>query len=413
MIKELTMEKTSLPAGWEMKKLIELGEVQTGTTPSTSNKGFYGDFIPFVKPPHFNPDGTISFSSSGLSEIGLAKGRLIKENSILMVCIGASIGKTGITPIPISCNQQINAFSPNENCLPKFYYHLLSSDYFFKKVMKRSSQATLPMINKTKWQNIEIPLPPLPQQKQIVAILDKAFAAIDTAKANAEQNLQNAKELFESYLQNIFENKGDDWTSEKMVNCCDIITCGVASTPKYVDKKEGVPFLSAQNVKGGEIILHKFKYISKEFHQKLTKKNKPSKGDILYSRVGAKFGEAGVVEHSFEFSVYVSVTLVRPTKEKLNNYYLKNYLNSPLIKELARKSITSSGVPNLNVKSVREFPISFPSIENQKSIVEKINTFSLQTKKLETIYTQKITDLEEMKKSVLQKAFSGQLNTVN
>ena len=125
MIKELTMEKTSLPAGWEMKKLIELGEVQTGTTPSTSNKGFYGDFIPFVKPPHFNPDGTISFSSSGLSAIGLAKGRLIKENSILMVCIGASIGKTGITPIPISCNQQINAFSPNENCLPKFYYHLL------------------------------------------------------------------------------------------------------------------------------------------------------------------------------------------------------------------------------------------------------------------------------------------------
>lgn len=161
----------------------------------------------------------------------------------------------------------------------------------------------------------------------------------------------------------------DRWDEMKMVDACEILTCGVASTPKYVDEEIGIPFLSAQNVRDGEVVLNKYKYISKEFHEKLTSKNKPTKGDLLYSRVGAKYGEAGVVEHNFEFSVYVSVTLIRAKKEILNNYFLKHYLNSPRIKELAKQSITSSGVPNLNVKSVREFPVPIPPLNQQKQIV--------------------------------------------
>ena len=161
----------------------------------------------------------------------------------------------------------------------------------------------------------------------------------------------------------------EDWKEIKMVDACEILTCGVASTPKYVDENVGVPFLSAQNVKNGEIVLDKYKHISQEFHEHLTKKNKPQKGDILYSRVGAKYGEAGVVEHDFEFSVYVSVTLMRPKPELFNNYYFKYYLNSPRIKELAKRSIQSSGVPNLNVKVVREFPVPIPPLEEQKQIV--------------------------------------------
>jgi type I restriction enzyme S subunit len=161
----------------------------------------------------------------------------------------------------------------------------------------------------------------------------------------------------------------ESWTEIKMVDACDILTCGVASTPKYVDESVGVPFLSAQNVRDGKIVLDKYRYISKEFHEHLTKKNKPQKGDILYSRVGAKFGEAGVVEHDFEFSVYVSVTLMRPKPELFDNYFFKNYLNSPRVKDIAKKSIQSSGVPNLNVRVVREFPIPIPPLLEQKQIV--------------------------------------------
>jgi type I restriction enzyme S subunit len=211
-------------------------------------------------------------------------------------------------------------------------------------------------------------------------------------------------------LQGVFEKKGEGWEEKKFVDLCDLITCGVAATPKYVDESVGIPFLSAQNVRNGEVVLDKYRFISTEFHKELTKKNKPKKGDILYSRVGAKYGEAGVVEHDFEFSVYVSLTLIKPKPDKLDNYFLKYLLNSPSIKELAKKSISSSGVPNLNVKEVREFLIPHPSISIQKQIVNDIEKVQAETQKLEAIYQQKLNDLEELKKSVLQKAFSGQLS---
>ena len=129
----------------------------------------------------------------------------------------------------------------------------------------------------------------------------------------------------------------------------------------------------------------------------------------MYSRVGAKYGEAGVVEHDFEFSVYLSVTLIKPKPEKLDNYFLKHFLNSHTIKEVARKSISSSGVPNLNVKDVREFLISYPPISTQRKIVSEIEILRAETQKLQAVYQKKLDDLEELKKSVLRKAFAGEL----
>ena len=199
----------------------------------------------------------------------------------------------------------------------------------------------------------------------------------------------------------------DRWDEMKMVDACEILTCGVASTPKYVDEEIGIPFLSAQNVRDGEVVLNKYKYISKEFHEKLTSKNKPTKGDLLYSRVGAKYGEAGVVEHNFEFSVYVSVTLIRAKKEILNNYFLKHYLNSPRIKELAKQSITSSGVPNLNVKSVREFPVPIPPLNQQKQIVGILDKAFAAIDTAKANAEQNLQNAKELFESYLQNVFEN------
>ncbi len=197
------------------------------------------------------------------------------------------------------------------------------------------------------------------------------------------------------------------WEEIKMVDACEILTCGVASTPTYVDEQIGVPFLSAQNVRDGEVVLEKFSSISKEFHQKLTSKNKPSKGDVLYSRVGAKYGEAGVVEHSFEFSVYVSVTLIRPKRELLNNYFLKHYLNSPRIKDLAKKSISSSGVPNLNVNSVRDFLVPIPPLPEQQRIVAILDEAFAAIAKAKANAEQNLKNAKELFESYLQELFEN------
>jgi type I restriction enzyme, S subunit len=156
------------------------------------------------------------------------------------------------------------------------------------------------------------------------------------------------------------------WQVKKLDEVCNLITCGVAAKPNYTDV--GIPFLSAKNVKDGRIIWSGYNCVSEKTHGELTKHNKPLKGDILYTRVGS-YGEAAVIEDDKEFSVFVSLTLIKPKKEVLNNYFLKHYLNSSEVKELAKRSISSSGVGNLNVGTVREFPINFPSLAEQQRIL--------------------------------------------
>jgi type I restriction enzyme S subunit len=156
------------------------------------------------------------------------------------------------------------------------------------------------------------------------------------------------------------------WQNDRLYDVCDLITCGVAAKPNYVDT--GVPFLSAKNVKNGKIIWSGYNCVSEKTHAELTKNNKPLLGDILYTRVGS-FGEAAVIEDEIEFSVFVSLTLIKPKKNLINNHFLKYYLNSSAVKELAIRSISSSGVGNLNVGTVREFPIYYPPLPEQQRIV--------------------------------------------
>lgn len=153
----------------------------------------------------------------------------------------------------------------------------------------------------------------------------------------------------------------------KLYELCNLITCGVAKKPDYFDS--GVPFLSSRNIKTNRIILNDYRFISKKDHDELTKKNKPEKGDILYTRVGS-FGEAAINTLDFEFSIFVSLTLIKPKHDLLNSKYLMYFLNSRETQELAKRSTTGSGVQNLNVSTVRNFRIPLPPLNDQIRIAE-------------------------------------------
>jgi len=148
---------------------------------------------------------------------------------------------------------------------------------------------------------------------------------------------------------------------------CDVITCGVAKRPEY--KTEGIPFLSSKNVKEDRFILDHFNYVSEDDFLQLTKHNKPEKGDVLYTRVGS-FGEAAVIDLNFDFAIFVSLTLLKPKKDLVFPRFLMYYLNSPKIKKLAISSTSGIGVQNLNVSTVRKFPIDLPPLTTQKKIAQ-------------------------------------------
>ena len=196
--------------GWEEKKIGEVGKTQTGTTPSKSVPNNYGGTTPFIRPSEVDYDGTggVKYDSEiKLSAIGALNGRMFDAGSILMVCIGATIGKTGYITQEVSCNQQINVVTPYNGYCGKFIYYYLISPDFRAKVIKEgtSSQATLPIINKSKWEKLSVFLPPLLEQEEIVRKLDALSEKCRQLEENYRQTITLCNDLKQALLRQVFE----------------------------------------------------------------------------------------------------------------------------------------------------------------------------------------------------------------
>lgn len=199
-------------SNWIESKIKEIGLTQTGTTPKTSEKENYGNYIPFIKPADvdFSGIGDIRYENEGLSEIGLKKGRKMDSGSILMVCIGATIGKVGFATQPVSSNQQINSLTVKKEHYPKFFYYAMTSNDFQNKVLSegKGAQATLPIINKTKWENLTLYYPSdYNEQKQIVEKLDKLSEETELLKMKYYSKIEKLEELKSGILKRAFEKE--------------------------------------------------------------------------------------------------------------------------------------------------------------------------------------------------------------
>ena len=206
--------------GWEERKVKEIGFAQTGTTPKTAEKENYGDFIPFIKPADvdFSGIGDIRYDNEGLSEIGLKKGRKMDSGSILMVCIGATIGKVGFAEREVSCNQQINSLTVKMEFEPKFIYYAMTSREFQDKVLieGKGAQATLPIINKSKWENLTITFPKSKtEQKVFVEKFDALSIESQKLQEIYLKKIADLEELKKSILQKAFA--GELKTSQEVV----------------------------------------------------------------------------------------------------------------------------------------------------------------------------------------------------
>ena len=397
MIKELTIENTSLTEGWCSEKLDTLCDVEYGTRVVRKRDG--GTIYPV-----YGGGGATFFMDTFNREDCLVVARFAMSEK----CTRFVNGKFFLNDSGLSVKPKDTDIVSQE-FLNKYFIFL--NDYIYS-LARGAAQKNL---NIPAFRKIEILYPEsLTKQKQIVAVLDKAFEAIDTAKANAEKNLQNAKELFESYLQNVFEKKGDDWEEKQIKDLTELVTKG--SSPKwqgvnYVDDG-GIFFLTSKNVGEGELLLNNKKYLEEKFNE-IQKTSILKKGDVLTNIVGASIGRTAIFNLDEITNINQAVCLMRCNSEKVYNYYLMYLLNSPFFKNILHDNEVDNARANLSLTFFKNLAIPLPKLSEQKEIVKNIKSFSTETKKLEVIYKQKIADLEEMKKSVLQKAFSGQLNSIS
>lgn len=281
-----------------------------------------------------------------------------------------------------------------------FLYRFLFFSYISGITEKMQSHSTgIRNLDSKLYKNIEIPFPPLPEQHRIVKLLDEVFEKTTKAKENAEKNLNNSKELFESYLQSVFANPGEDWDEK---------TLGDIGKPSMCKR-----ILKHQTSSVGEIPFYKIgtfgktpnAFISKEIYNEFrTKYSFPKKGDILISASGTIGRRVRYDGEPAFFQDSNIVWISNDEKQVLNDYL---YVFYEFCDWQPSKGATIARLYNSNLTSIK---IVFPkSIGVQKEIIKKLDELSGQTKKLEIIYKKKLADLEELKKSVLKRAFNGDL----
>lgn len=335
-----------------------------------------------------------------------------KAGDILM-SVRAPVGPINIATQKICIGRGLAAIRPSNKIYRDFlYYGFLAK----QDEISGSEGAVFASINKSQIGEIKIPLPCLEEQKRIVAILDEAFAGIDKAIENTEKNLANAKELFESYLNNIFTQKGDGWVEKKL---------GDDSLLKIIDGDRGTNypkksdfldrgfclFLNTKNVRPDGFNFDTKMFIT-EKKDNLLRKGKLERRDVLLTTRGT-IGNIAIYDSGVEFDeirINSGMLIFRPNEKVIVAEYLFEILRSGIMKSQIKKHVSGAAQPQLPIKTLVDFTIPVPKkLTDQRKIVLQLQELLAETKRLENKYRQKLSSLQELKQSLLQKAFAGEL----
>ena len=380
-------------------KIKDIGEIVTGNTPSKSNAGYYGGNIPFFKPTDLEQGRDTKYARDYLSLLGFEQSRKLPVNTILVTCIGATIGKTGINTVSGSCNQQINAIIPNHGAYFLFIYYVCISNYMQCKIKKHASATTLPILNKGNFENFSFPLPPLAEQQRIVTEIEHWFALIDKIEQNKSDlkaiikqtknklldiaihgklvpqdlNDEPASELLkrinpkaEITCDNAhYTNLPAGWAMCKLSDLCKIENGFAFSSDDY--KSQGIPLVRISNITHNTIDITDCAYIEGITDDKF----KISKGDLLIAMSGATTGKMGV--YPFDETAYLNQRVGNIkilNKSSLYSNYRNTYMQSKVDEIL--KIAYGGAQPNISASIIGNFDFPLPPYKEQIRIVETV-----------------------------------------
>lgn len=372
---------------WEIKKLLEISNVSTGKWDAN----------------HAIDNGDYRFYTCAYDYLYCDTKRFSGE-CLILPGNGVNVGEVFYYNGEFDAYQRTYVLS-DIKILPKYlHYHMM---HFWKELgTKKQYGSATNFIKIGNFQEYNVAFPPVSEQKRIVKILDEAFVPIDKAKANAEKNLQNSRELFDSYLNKVFANLGKDWEEKKLADVCEVKD-GTHDSPRYVNDEDAISFITQKNILNSGLSFEKTNFISKTNHDNFYRRSNVAYNDILISMIGANRGMACVVDNRRTFSIK-NVGLIKSNNSYLSEFMLY-FLKSKYAKQYIQKSSKGSAQGFIGLGKLRNFPILLPHLSTQKKIVNRVSEILTETKKLETIYQQKLADLDELKKSILQKAFDGEL----
>lgn len=391
--------------GWEEKKIGDVCTILNGGTPKTNVPEYWDGDVLWITPKDMGQltSEYVSDTSRKISKLGLQKSsaKLIPINSIIL-STRAPIGHLAINTKEITTNQGCRGLVPDEVLDTRYLYYFCCNSV--ERFNDLGSGTTFKELSKKALSSVIIPIPPLPEQKEIVKILDEAFSAIDEAKANIEKNIENARELFQSRLNEIFSRKGNGWIIKELKILSNIMyghtakSSGTFKGPKYLR----ITDIQDNHVDWNEVpnCLH-----LKDDYEKYELKC----GDIVFARTGATTGKSFLIKKCPD-AVFASYLIrVQPDQDVISPEFLYMFFQSPKYWRVIESGISGSAQGGFNAKKLGNLLIPIPPLSEQKEIVAKLDELNRHCKESEEKYQQKLTNLEELKKSLLQKAFAGEL----
>ena len=393
--------------GWEVEPLGELCEFQRGLTYAKGDEVDVSDNIVLRAT---NIDLTTNLLNFGElkyinDNVVVPASKKVKKGS-LMICT-ASGSKSHLGKVAYIDGDYGYAFggfmgmiTPKKGLVPKYLFHLMTSDDYKDFIGQLSDGANINNLKFDDLKKFQVPHPKPDEQQRIVAILDEAFEGIATAKAKAEKNLQNARALFESYLQSVFTQRRKGWVETTLGEVCEFI--GGSQPPKSVfsktKKADNIRLIQIRDYKSDNHVV----YIPRAQARRFCNAE-----DVMIGRYGPPLFQ---ILRGLEGAYNVALMKAVPDESRLSRDFLFYFLkHSSILQYVIYHSERAAGQIGLTKETLEPYPIALPSLSDQRQVVKTIIELEAETQRLESIYQQKLGSLEALKKSLLHQAFTGQL----
>jgi type I restriction enzyme S subunit len=341
---------------------------------------------------------------------------IVEVNDVLLNITGASVARCCLAPeniLPARVNQHVSIIRPiRETLLPAFLHYLLISKAYKDRLLQTGEEggSTRQAITKAQIQEFDVNFPEsLAEQKRIVGVLDEAFDGIATVKANAEKNLQNARALYEGYLQSAFTQRGKGWEEKQLSNVAESISTGPFGTMLHKSDyiSNGIPLINPMNIVDSRIVPSIRMMVSKATRKRLNA-YALRVGDIVIARRG-ELGRCALVTENESGWLCGTGSFFLRLSDCMDGKFFVALFGSKQFRTLLEKNAIGTTMSNLNHSILNDLPMLVPPISEQRSIMAKADRMLSEVERLESIYQQKLAALEALKKSLLHQAFSGQL----
>ena len=405
-------ELYTLPDGWEWKKLGDLTTTTSGGTPKRNEKSYWGGNIGWLKSGELN-DGYITSVEEYITNEGLIKSsaKLFPKGTLLIAMYGATVGKLGILEIETTTNQAICGILNDKNKFETFFMF-----YYFRKIREKMIEDSFggaqPNLSQTYIKDLDIPLPPLAEQKKIVAKLDNLFAKIDKAIALHQKNIDEANVFMASVLNDVFVELEEKYEKSN-INKIATIKGGkrVPKGYKLLEEATPYPYLRVTDFKDyGTICKEKMLYLSKEVYEQI-KKYTITDEDLYITNVGNTIGKSGIIPTELNGANLTenAVKLVYKDKKHTSNKFMYYFTKSSIFLIQLESATMQMAVPKLAIMRLGEIELPFPPFKVQQKVVSYLDDISQKMEKVRQIQKEKMESLKALKASILDQAFRGEL----